>query len=725
MPVGLMNAPSSFHRMMNELVRHLDFIKVYLNDVVIFSRNLPDHLRHLQAVVNLISEHGLKVKLSKCEFGKRSVALLGHIVDQRGVHVGPSKVEVILETPRPKTRTELRSSLGIAGYCRRFICSFASISAPLHAMTSVKAKFSWSAEMETALDTLKKAMTSPPVLTFLDFEQAFLVETDASSVAIGAVLAQRKEDGRVHPVQFASRTMSTSDRKYFPGMREALAVIFALRKFRLYLLSSKRFVVYSDQQALKDAFARKDIHGRLASWLDFIAEYDFELRYRKGSSNKAADFLSRSSCFTQPPVDEDEGDVVNVAVIENSARAMAEDMEPFLQDVAMHLEGDPLNEKTGVERASIRKRSVQLVVWEQRLYHRLRHKLVVVASRQELKRIMASLHDDLGHWDAAATRSMIAERFWWPDMMKDIAHYVKTCGNFQKMGSTRLYTTSRFVPQSSLLDVFSIDFASPFPETTAGNKFLLVSVEHLTGWPIVSPTKLATAQTVLNFIKQKIIPPFGAPKVVITDNGACFTAQVLQSFMRQCGTSWRTVLAYAPMSNGRAERMIRTLKHGIRRVLANGSIDRDEAVHKVVFGYCRRPLREAPSPFQLLYGVKPRILSTDVSRRFHAARGSGLTFWEVEILVGCSERASRASTQNQAKSPKRVHVERFKVGDLVLVAHGLVFSSTKWPAVRPKLYGPCTVERAQHPRYYLRSSTGRRTRDMLYARRLVSYHPRL
>lgn len=152
-------------------------------------------------------------------------------MDESGVRVDPDKVKAIQQTPRPRNQAELRSFLGIAGYYRRFIRSFANMSAPLHAMTSKKNGFAWTEEMETAIENLKIALTSPPVLAFPDFESSFLVETDASSVVVGAVISQKKEDGRVHSLQYSSRTMNSAERKYSACEREALAAVFALKKY--------------------------------------------------------------------------------------------------------------------------------------------------------------------------------------------------------------------------------------------------------------------------------------------------------------------------------------------------------------------------------------------------------------------------------------------------------------------------------------------------------------
>ena len=213
MPFGLMNAPSTFQRMMDIVLKDLPFARVYIDDVVIFSKSLDEHLIHLKQVMSCIADNGLKIKLSKSFFAQSQIKLLGHVVDSEGIHVDEDKILAIKATPTPTTKTELRSFLGLAGYYRRFIKNFAETSAALHRGTSGVGKLVWTEEMSTAFEILKGKLTAPPVLALPDFDAPFVVETDASSISLGAGLAQKKSDGKIHPVQYASRTMTKTERK--------------------------------------------------------------------------------------------------------------------------------------------------------------------------------------------------------------------------------------------------------------------------------------------------------------------------------------------------------------------------------------------------------------------------------------------------------------------------------------------------------------------------------
>ena len=226
--------------------------------------------------MKLLRKHGLRLRLKKCFFMQPRVELLGHLVDKNGVHVHDAKIERIRDALSPTNRKELRSFLGWVSYYRRFIKGFAKIASPLTEKTSENVEFSWSEEMQAAFEALKKSLTTPPVLIYPKYEKEFIVATDASSRAVGAVLSQLDDDGREHPIHYASRSLNDAERNYSAFEREALGVIFALKKFRHYLLC-KKFKLYTDHEALKHVLNMKDPHGRIARWLSLLTEFDFEI----------------------------------------------------------------------------------------------------------------------------------------------------------------------------------------------------------------------------------------------------------------------------------------------------------------------------------------------------------------------------------------------------------------------------------------------------------------
>jgi len=200
MPFGLMNSQATFQRMMDRILLKVENVRCYVDDIVVFSATIQEHLIHLETVMELLKKHGLGVRLKKCYFMQPRIELLGHFVDAAGVHTDYRKIVRVRDAEIPSTRKELRSFIGLCSYYRHFIKDFAKISKPLADKTSDKVAFTWTDDMSTAFTQLKTALCSPPVLAYPDYEKEFIVSTDASSKAIGAVLSQADEDGREHPI---------------------------------------------------------------------------------------------------------------------------------------------------------------------------------------------------------------------------------------------------------------------------------------------------------------------------------------------------------------------------------------------------------------------------------------------------------------------------------------------------------------------------------------------
>ncbi len=260
-----MNSQATFLKMIDRILLYVANIRCYVDYVVIFSKTTEEHGSHLGNVFAILKNNGLRLRIKKCSFMQQSVELFGHIVDKNGVHVDEQKVEKVRDAIPPTTRKELRSFLGLASYYRRFIPGFARITRPLNENASGNVKFVWSENMQAAFEELKVNLTSDSALAYPDYEKPFVVCTDASSKAVGAVLSQVDEDGRDYPIHYASRALSSAESNYSAFERKALDVAFALKKFRHYLISTK-FKLYTDHQALKYVFNMKDPQGRITLW---------------------------------------------------------------------------------------------------------------------------------------------------------------------------------------------------------------------------------------------------------------------------------------------------------------------------------------------------------------------------------------------------------------------------------------------------------------------------
>ena len=301
MPFGLTNAPAAFQRLMQQILLPLnpkhgvEFVNVYIDDVIVFSASLEDHLNHLQQVISKLREAGLKLKPSKCHFARAEVEYLGFLVTPRGLKPTNSHIRAVDEFPVPTSLKELQQFLGLASYYRRFIPKFAQVAHPLHWLTRKDAPFDWSSECQVAFDDLKRRLVSAPVLAYPDFSKDFVLETDASYVGLGAVLSQLQDDGKLHPLSYASRALSTPEKNYPVTELETLAVVWAISHYRAYLYGHD-VKVYTDHSAVKAVLGATNLSGKHARWWTKVyanGVQSLEIVYRSGKENNNADALSR------------------------------------------------------------------------------------------------------------------------------------------------------------------------------------------------------------------------------------------------------------------------------------------------------------------------------------------------------------------------------------------------------------------------------------------------
>lgn len=294
MPFGLKNAPSTFQRVMDQVLREFvgHFVCVYMDDIIVFSTSLQEHTDHLKKVLETLSQYNLKLQLDKCEFLCKEVAFLGHVVTPEGVKPNPEKIKAIRNWPIPRNEKELRRFLGTVGYYRRFIRDLAKIIKPLTKTLEKGNKVTHEPEFVKAFEKCKSILSSSDVLQYPDFEKEFVLTTDASDYAIGAVLSQGNI-GEDRPVAFASRTLNGAEQGYSAVEKELLAIVWATRYFRPYLFGRK-FTLYTDHKPLSYAFGQKTTNARLIRWRLALAEYDMTIKYRPGSQNTVADGLSRA-----------------------------------------------------------------------------------------------------------------------------------------------------------------------------------------------------------------------------------------------------------------------------------------------------------------------------------------------------------------------------------------------------------------------------------------------
>ncbi|XP_063831609.1 uncharacterized protein LOC135080816 [Ostrinia nubilalis] len=293
MPFGLKNAPSTFQRLMNTALSGLNGIQcfVYLDDIVIYSPDLNSHVNNLASVFHKLRKFNLKLQPDKCEFLRKEVTYLGHVITNEGVKPNPDKIKAVTEFPIPESPKDVKSFLGLVSYYRRFIPEFSKIAKPLTSLLKKDEPFIWENPQQLAFDELKQKLTTAPILSYPDFSQPFNLTCDASNHAISAILSQGPI-GKDQPVAYASRTLNKAECNYSVTEKECLAIVWGTKVFRPYLYGH-RFKILTDHKPLKWLFNCKDPGSKLVRWRLKLEEFDYEIEYKKGRVNSNADALSR------------------------------------------------------------------------------------------------------------------------------------------------------------------------------------------------------------------------------------------------------------------------------------------------------------------------------------------------------------------------------------------------------------------------------------------------
>lgn len=516
MPFGLCNSAQSMQRLMDTILGpELEkYVFVYLDDIVVATPTFELHIQVLEEVHKRIQAAGLKINIDKCKFCRDSLSFLGFVIDGSGLRTDPEKVDGIVNTPVPKTTTEVRRIIGVMQWYRRFIKDFSTLSAPITALIKEKKKgqsITWTPEAEVSFKTLKERLVSAPVLASPDFTKPFFIQTDASDVGLGAVLYQ-VFDGSEHPIAYASKTLTRTERNYSVTERECLAVLFGVEKFRGYVEGTE-FTIETDHASLLWLYKLKDPVGRLARWCVRLSQFNFKIIHRKGSQNVVADFLSR-----------------NVA----SVNAISLEPDKWYENMIKQVKDKPnqFPDFRVVDDLLFKHFSPSHDV-QSNLFD---WKLVIPTPNR--KQVMQESHDPAtaGHFGVSKTHARVFERYYWPGMRKDIRHYVLTCsvcGSNKTTNQNKPGLCGQYKNVSFPFQCISLDFVGPFPRSKKGNTQLLVVTDWFTKFVLVQPMAKATAAGVIKFLENQVFLLFGVPQIVMCDNGVQFISKEFKSLMRK------------------------------------------------------------------------------------------------------------------------------------------------------------------------------------------------
>nr|XP_012146541.1 PREDICTED: uncharacterized protein K02A2.6-like [Megachile rotundata] len=555
---GIASAPAIWQRTIEEILRDIDGLKIFLDDIRIASRTKEEHIKKLDLIFKRLHDYNIQINLEKCEFFKNRIHFCGYIVDKNGINKDPEKYAAIENMPKPKNKSEVRAFLGFVTYYARFIKNLAAILHPLHNLLKDNVPFNWNRQCEDAFTQAKRAFCENKILAHYDPQLPLILAVDACSYGVGAVLSHAYPDGSERIIQCASQKLNDTQQKYANIDKEAYAIIFGIKKFHQYLFGAK-FTLITDNQALTRIFSPdKNLPTfaalRMQHYALFLRAYNYEIRYKNSAKNANADGLSRLPLEIGNNYTHDVADIFyleSMELLPITAKEIAECTKTDTELQKIYKEITKQGNRSKKQNANVEEFSICNDVI-------LRNDKVVVPEKLRGK-ILRELH--WGHFGIVKMKSLARKLVWWPSINKDIENLVRNCTscNLHRNNPAKV-NTHVWEEAENVFDRVHIDFAGPF----LGKTFLIL-VDAYSKFPIVRIVNTMSSENTI-LVCREIFSEFGMPKVIVTDNGRTFTSSEFKYFMREINCTIKYTAPYYPATNGQAENMVKTVKNGLKKL---------------------------------------------------------------------------------------------------------------------------------------------------------------
>ena len=705
-PMGLQGSPASFARLMDHIMRGIDGVLTYIDDVLIHSKGPEEHLRVLEEALLRMRKFGLKLNVDKTIIGAGEVQYLGYTVAAGGVSPSVDKLKAIRESKAPTSVKQIREFVGLTNYFRFLVPNFSRMATTLTALTKKDSKWEGGelpAAAAAAFDRLKKCLCEPPVVGYPQRDRTFILHTDGASGdaenpgGLGAVLSQEQGNGEERVIAYASRALKEHEKNYSAYLLEMAAAVFGIEHFDVYL-KGKKFILYTDHRPLEKLSA---VHTKTLNRLQqLMTEFTFEMRYKPGEENGPADYLSRN--------------VVATVTDESGSAEEAQETDKTIQDLKKFIKTKKFPKgETATYQQWVRRISEQCSITDGLLWYNyerkgFRAKPLLYAPEVLRSRIIEAAHATLeaGHGGNGRTCNRILQSYWWPGMTSQVAKFVKEC----KVCTLSKANKDAAVPlQANDLctqpnERVPLDLFGPLKVSEGGNKYVLVMTDAFTKLVELAAIEDKTAETVARNFFEKYICRYTAPKVIMTDQGKEFCNEVLELVCELWGIKKTRTSPFHPQTNSSAESYNRSMIKYMRAVLSNDrTTDWEMYLAPMMMSYnCHVHRATKETPFFLTFLHDPRLPVFDVEKprklyqdnyaadAFNLAQAAQL---RVHENLGEAQRLQEEYFNKTAKE------KTYNPGDIIMIHFPNVPPGvnqkffTRWRAFTVvKMVGPVNVE---------------------------------
>ena len=657
---GVNCASEIFQHTLSQILQGIPGVLNMWDDILVYGSNQDEHDRNLELVLQRLQEAGVTLNREKSVFNKTEITFFGCVFSKDGMKPDPKKIEAIVKTKAPTNVNEVKSFLGTTNFVSRFIPNYSTIAEPLCNLTKKEVQWKWGTKEQSAFDTLKNKLCEKRVLAYFDINAETELVVDGSPVGLGAILVQNDQ-----PVAYASRALTEVERRYSQTEREALAIVWGVEYFHLYLFGST-FTLVTDHKPLEmilnNPYSKQP--ARIERWNLRLSQYSYSVTYRPGKDNPA-DYLSRNP-FASKLCDDIAENYVRFVIQHSLPRALTLDevqratsADATLQAVRCGVETGQWNVNENVNIADFKvfqRIASDLTIHTDKDDHErfiiLNDRLLVIP--RELQRQVVKLAHE-GHQGVVKTKQLLRQKVWFNGSAEMIEEECRNCLPCQ--ASTHGGTSQEEIQPSPLpsgsWEHLCADFTGPF----ANGKYLLVVIDEYSRYPVVEPVRSTSAQSTIRKLDE-MFALFGIPLILKTDNGPPFQSEEFRRFCRTLGIKHRRITPLHPQANGTAERFMRTLGKAIRTAVTEGQ-DWTRELNKFLRNNRATPHSATKiSPSEAMFGKTIRTKLPEFTQYVKT---------ETSKVMRENDDKAKQKMKQHAESRNRVKDKELDVGDTVLV----------------------------------------------------------